>query len=100
MSEESTVGILTETELQKRLAERPGWVANGAAIVREFERPGGFMGALSFVNQLAEAAEAMNHHPDIGISWNRVTVSIGSHRLGGVTEQCLALAAEADRLAG
>jgi 4a-hydroxytetrahydrobiopterin dehydratase len=67
--------------------------------VREFERPGGFMGALAFVNQLADVAETLNHHPDIAISWNRVTVTIGSHRLGGVTEQCFQLAAEADRLA-
>ncbi len=100
MSEGTTVAILTEAELQTRLAQRPGWAASGDVIVREFERPGGFMGALDFVNRLAEVAEAMDHHPDVAISWNRVTVSIGSHRLGGVTDQCLQLAAEVDRLAG
>ena len=93
------MAILTEAELHTWLAKRPGWTASGPVIVREFERPGGFTGALGFVNELAEVAEAMNHHPDIAISWNRVTVSIGSHRLGGVTQQCLQLAAEVDRLA-
>jgi 4a-hydroxytetrahydrobiopterin dehydratase len=54
---------------------------------------------MRFVNRLAEAAEAANHHPDLFISWNKVTVSLSTHSEGGVTERDLSLAGEADRLA-
>lgn len=94
------MAILTADELAAGLSGLPGWRAEGPAIVREYEFPGGFAGSIRFVNALAEVADRMDHHPDLEIRWNRVTVTIGSHRLGGVTDQCLALAAEADRLAG
>jgi 4a-hydroxytetrahydrobiopterin dehydratase len=94
------VSVLTDTEVTAGLAALQAWRHEGQAIVREFTLDGGFMGSIGFVNRLAEAAEAMDHHPDLAISWNTVTVSIGSHRLGGVTPQCLELAAKADLLAG
>jgi 4a-hydroxytetrahydrobiopterin dehydratase len=41
----------------------------------------------------------MNHHPDLEISWNKVTVSITTHSEGGLTENDFDLAARISRLA-
>ena len=94
------VSVLADTELVAGLVGLPEWRHQGNTIVRAFVLDGGFMGSVGFVNRLAEVAEAADHHPDIAINWNTVTVTIGSHRLGGVTPQCLELAAKVDLLAG
>jgi 4a-hydroxytetrahydrobiopterin dehydratase len=77
----------------------PGWERRGDAIVREFSLEGGFMGSVGFVNRLAAAAEVADHHPDLAISWNRVTVTLSTHSAGGITDKDIALARDADRLA-
>ena len=57
-----------------------------------------FAGALAFVNAVGAAAEAANHHPDIDIRWNMVTLVLSTHSAGGLTVLDLALAAAIDRL--
>jgi 4a-hydroxytetrahydrobiopterin dehydratase len=57
------------------------------------------MGSVGFVNRLAEAAEEADHHPDLAISWNRVTVTLSTHSQGGITEKDIVLARVADGLA-
>ena len=91
--------VLSAGEIAERLETMPGWRRESRAIVKEFSFEGGFMGSIGFVNRLAEAAEAANHHPDLAVAWDRVTVSLSTHSKGGVTESDLRLAAEADRLA-
>ena len=91
--------VLPPDEIARRLGDLPGWRVEGNSIVREYQFDGGFMGSVGFVNRLAEAAEAADHHPDLAISWNRVTVTLSTHSKGGVTENDLSLAAHADRLA-
>ena len=54
---------------------------------------------MHFVNAIAVAANDQDHHPDLTISWNDVTVTLSSHDAGGVTERDLRLAATIDRLA-
>lgn len=93
------MGLLTSDEITQALAGMPGWERVGDAIVRQFSLEGGFMGSVGFVNRLAAAAEAADHHPDVAISWNRVTVTLSSHSAGGITGKDVALAREADRLA-
>lgn len=93
------MALLDDDAIAAGLAGLPGWERDGDAIVRRFTREGGFMGALAFVNALAEPAETMNHHPDLEISWNTVTVRIATHSEGGITEKDLALAREIDALA-
>ncbi len=93
------MGLLTTNEIQRALAGMPGWEHVGETIVRQYTLDGGFMGSVAFVNRLADAAEAADHHPDLTISWNRVTVTLATHSQGGVTERDIALAGEADRLA-
>ena len=57
-----------------------------------------FAAALAFVNAVGAAAEAANHHPDIDIRWNTVTLALTTHDSGGLTVLDLALAAAIDRL--
>jgi 4a-hydroxytetrahydrobiopterin dehydratase len=91
---------LTGDEIESGLADLPGWTYGDGAISKEFAFDGGFMGSVGFVNRLADAAEAADHHPDLAISWNKVTVTLSTHSEGGVTEKDFALAREAERLAG
>ena len=70
--------VLSDTEVQQALQRLPGWKKNGSAIERHFQFPD-FVKAMDFVNQIAEAAEAVNHHPDIHISYNKVTLALVSH---------------------
>jgi 4a-hydroxytetrahydrobiopterin dehydratase len=68
-----------------------GWVEIDGALERRFELPS-FRDAIAFVNRLADLAEAENHHPDLGISYRRVTVRWTTHSQGGVTDRDRALA--------
>jgi len=89
---------LDDSEIEARLAEHPGWERDGAAIRKSFER-GDFVGSVNFVQSLVEPAETMNHHPDLEISWDTVTVTLSTHSDGGVTAADFELAAKIDALA-
>jgi 4a-hydroxytetrahydrobiopterin dehydratase len=90
--------LLSDKEIQDRLAGLDGWSLEGRRIVREFEFED-FVGSVRFVDSLVEPAEAMNHHPDLGISWNKVTVAITNHAEGGLTEADFELAGKISVLA-
>lgn len=91
--------VLSDEEIGQALRQLPGWERRGNAIAKTFTFDGGFMGSVGFVNRVAEPAERMDHHPDLEISWNKVTVLLSSHSQGGVTDDDLRLATEVDRLA-
>jgi len=61
----------------------------------EFE---GFRYAIGFVDRLADLAESENHHPDIAISYRRVTIRWTTHSAGGITDRDRELAARTDEL--
>lgn len=84
--------------MQERLAGLPGWERDGEAIERSFKR-GDFVGSVEFVSSLVEPAEAMNHHPDLAISWDTVTVTLSTHSEGGLTANDFELAEKIDALA-
>jgi 4a-hydroxytetrahydrobiopterin dehydratase len=73
------------------------WDEVDGALEREFVFDG-FPAAIAFVNRLAEAAEAANHHPDIAISYKRVTVRWTTHSAGGITDRDRELARQTDSL--
>jgi 4a-hydroxytetrahydrobiopterin dehydratase len=85
------MAVLSQKEVQQRLSELPGWIFLDNSIERQFEFPD-FGAAMKFVNRVAEAAEEANHHPDIDIRYNKVTMSLTSHDSGGVTARDLRLA--------
>jgi 4a-hydroxytetrahydrobiopterin dehydratase len=92
------VALLSESELEERLAALDGWERAADAIEKSFKR-GDFVGAVAFVSSLIEPAEEMNHHPDVSISWETVTVTISTHSEGGLTAADFELAAKIDALA-
>lgn len=75
-----------------------GWNDDGAALERTFNR-GTFDGAIAFVNGIAAIANRLDHHPDIHVSWNEVTVRTWSHDVDAITRRDFALAKEIDALA-
>ncbi len=83
--------------LPPALATVPRWHLDGAEIRREFRFPD-FAAALRFVNAVGDLAESANHHPDIDIRWNRVTLRLSTHSRGGLTDLDFALAARVDAL--
>jgi 4a-hydroxytetrahydrobiopterin dehydratase len=90
--------LLGEEEIEARLGELEGWGRDGDAIVKEFKL-NDFVGSVDFINRLAPVAEELNHHPDLQVSWNKVTVSITTHSEGGLTENDFELAKSIDPLA-
>ncbi len=89
---------LTDQKIEQGLRACKGWQREAGALRRQFEL-GDFRGAVDFVNRLTPAAEEMNHHPDLEISWNKVTVSLSTHSEGGLTENDFDLARKIDSLA-
>jgi 4a-hydroxytetrahydrobiopterin dehydratase len=74
-----------------------GWKLVGKGIQKEFKHAG-FVEAMGFVTSVALLAEKANHHPDIDIRWNMVTIALTTHSDGGVTEKDMALAREIEKL--
>jgi 4a-hydroxytetrahydrobiopterin dehydratase len=89
--------LLTDEDISSRLEGSP-WKRDGNEIIREWEFKD-FAEAMSFVNRVAEAAEAANHHPDILVhGWNNVRLSLTNHSAGGLTEADFRMAEEIDQL--
>ena len=79
--------LLSESEVTARLAELPDWTradADEPSITATYELAD-FAAALAFVNAVGAAAEERNHHPDIDIRWNTVTLVLSTHSAGGLT---------------
>jgi len=89
------MALLSEDEVARRLAALPGWERAGKEI-RKVYAFGDFKGSMAFVNRVAELAEAADHHPDIAISYSKVTLSLSSHDAGGLTERDFRLAEKID----
>lgn len=78
-------------------ADPVGWSRDGDALVRTWTFKD-FVEAMAFVNRVAGLAEKRNHHPDIAIHWNEVTLRLWTHTGGGVTDADLELARALNRL--
>ena len=89
---------LKKDDIKARLAGMPGWKLDDDEIEKKFQFAD-FKQSMVFVNAVADAAEAMDHHPDIEIKYNRVEVTLSTHSEGGVTEKDFALAAQIEEAA-
>jgi 4a-hydroxytetrahydrobiopterin dehydratase len=77
--------LLNDEEINARL-EGLEWKREGEHIVHDWKFPD-FAEAIAFVNRIAAAAEAANHHPDILVhGWNKVRLSLTNHSAGGLTD--------------
>jgi 4a-hydroxytetrahydrobiopterin dehydratase len=90
--------LLTEDDIAARLASLTGWERHGGAITATFTRAD-FRDSLLFVGMVAYLAEAANHHPDVAIAWNKVTLTLSTHSAGGLTAADFALAGKVNALA-
>lgn len=86
---------LSQEDIETRLDEFPEWALSGGSLQRTFAFDD-FVGSVAFVNRVAELAEAQQHHPDIMIRYNKVTLTVSTHDAGGITEKDFALARETD----
>ncbi len=91
---------LSESEIEQRLTDVPDWRSTPEqSIVRDLTFAD-FLEAIAFVDEVAEIAEAANHHPDILVhGWNRVRLTLSTHSEGGLTDADFKLAGEIDHIA-
>lgn len=89
---------LTAEERDELRTSNPDWVIDGEVIRRTFEFAD-FLAAMGFVTKVGIAAEKANHHPDIDIRWNKVTLASTTHDEGGLTTKDVELASTLDQLA-
>ena len=97
MAERIPPPVLGVGEVDAALAHLPGWRRSGGRIVGTY-RCAGFAGAIELVVAVAALAEAADHHPDIDVRWDTVTLALATHESGGITSRDLDLAAAIDRL--
>jgi 4a-hydroxytetrahydrobiopterin dehydratase len=82
---------LSASSISRRLASLKGWKLVGESIQKQYTFPD-FKAAMFFVNTVAGLAEKAAHHPDITVTYNRVTLSLSTHDAGGVTGKDFGLA--------
>jgi 4a-hydroxytetrahydrobiopterin dehydratase len=89
-------GLTVDRELEARGID---WTREEYELVCVV-RCAGFVGALAFVNAVGALAEIADHHPDIDIRYNVVSLRLTTHSAGGLTEKDLSLAASVDEMKG
>jgi len=92
------VQLLTDDEITAGLSSLPAWERVGDSITCTRELAD-FRASILFVGAVAFLAEEANHHPDILIQWNRVTLTLSTHSAGGLTAADIALAGRISALA-
>jgi 4a-hydroxytetrahydrobiopterin dehydratase len=91
------MSVLTTKQISLHLKTAPDWSKRAQTIHRTFEFKG-FLKAIEFVNQIARKAQKCNHHPDIDIRYNKVTLKLTTHDEGGITEKDFVLARQCDEV--
>lgn len=92
------MALLNETEIADALGSLPGWEHDGERITKDYSFAS-FMDAIGFINRIAAAADAADHHPDLENHYTKVKVSLRSWDAGGVTRRDVRLAAQIEALA-
>ncbi|MFF2655268.1 4a-hydroxytetrahydrobiopterin dehydratase [Streptomyces sp. NPDC058045] len=90
---------LSQQETQDRLAELPGWRLEGDRIARSY-RLGSHFGATAMVVHIAQVQEELNHHSELTLGYNTVSLTVNTHTVGGLTALDFTLAGRVESLAG
>ena len=90
--------VVSDEEVEAFIEAHSDWSRSGDEIERTYEFSD-FSEAMGFVTRVALAAEKANHHPDVDIRWNQVTLTLSTHSEGGLTTRDLDLADTIDGLA-
>ena len=96
---EGGVDPIDRAGAQKYLPDVPGWNLSPDAkmITKEFKFKD-FIGAINFINNVAELAETEGHHPDIKINYNKVTLDLWTHAIDGLSENDFIMAAKINEI--
>ena len=88
---------LNDQEIELHLRELEGWTVQSGKLHREFQCKD-FVAAFGKMTRVALVPEAMNHHPEWFNVWNKVTIDLSTHSLGGISNLDLELAAKIDQI--
>jgi 4a-hydroxytetrahydrobiopterin dehydratase len=91
------MAVLHSKEIKLQLQSVPNWSKRAQTILRTFKFEG-FSKSIDFVNRIAAKAEKMNHHPDIDIRFDQVTLTLSTHDQGGITAKDFLLAGQCDEV--
>ena len=84
-------------QIKLHLQAVPGWSQRAHTIGRTFKFEG-FLESIDFVNRIAKRAQKVNHHPDMEIQFDQVTLTLSTHDEGGITEKDFTLARQCDEV--
>ena len=87
-----------EAQIAEKLRDLPGWYFEGGMIRRVYKTDG-WPTTLMLVNAIGFIAEAAYHHPDLSVTWGRITVKLSTHSAGGITDKDFELARKIEELA-
>ena len=90
---------LSDLEIRRALGALPGWARKGEALTKTYSFAR-FADGIRFVQQVAEIADRLNHHPDIDIRYTHIAFSLSTHDAGGITQRDLDLAQAIEKAAG
>ncbi|MGL6109939.1 MAG: 4a-hydroxytetrahydrobiopterin dehydratase [Rubrivivax sp.] len=88
---------MAAAQVASHLTQAHGWALKDGAIEKTF-RFGNFHESMAFVNALAWIAHGEDHHPDLGLSYNRCVVRFNTHSVGGISINDFICAAKVDAL--
>jgi 4a-hydroxytetrahydrobiopterin dehydratase len=88
---------LHSKQVKLHLQAVPHWSKRAQTIVRTYKFDG-FLKGIDFVSQIAKKAQKMNHHPDIDIRFDQITLTLTTHDEGGITEKDFLLAKQCDEI--
>ena len=88
---------LTTSQVMLHLKSIPNWSKRAQTIHRTFKFDG-FLESIAFVNRIARKAQKANHHPDIEVCFNKVTLKLTTHDEGGITLKDVSLARQCDEV--
>ena len=91
------MSALHTKQIKLNLQAVPKWAKRAQTILRTFKFEG-FLKGIDFVSQVARKAQKMNHHPDINIRFDEVTLTLTTHDEGGITEKDFSLARQCDEV--
>ena len=91
------MSILSVLDIKNKIKKLHGRKYKNGAIIKDYSFSS-YMKSIDFISFLAKISEENNHHPDMVVGWCKITVSFTSHDKGGVTESCIQMAREADKI--
>ena len=89
------MALLSPERIRSELGKLDGWRLEGGEITKTYVTKE-FVDSVLFTLRVAFIAERLNHHPDVVIRWNKVTLSVSTHSEGGITEKDFELARAVD----